>query len=258
MTKTDERTGIALVTGAADRLGAALARTLAQAGYAVVIHYNTSAEKAQAFVDELKANGHEVAKVQADLTNRADRSRVIAEAASHFGPLNVLVNNASTYNQDDLATLKEDYWDNHFAIHAEAPLFLARDFAAQLLEGEKGNIINVIDERVLNPYPAALSYHLSKSALWTATQTLANQLAPRIRVNAIGPGPILPEAGQSQAAYDARSREALLGSNAEPSDAAAALLYLLSAQKVTGQMLAIDAGEHLRWPEWRGPTPRQS
>ena len=246
------------MTGAADRLGATFARALAEAGYKVVIHYNTSADKAQAFADKLKSDGHETATVQADLTNRADRARVIAEAGEKFGPLKVLVNNASTYDQDDLATLKEDYWDAHFAIHAEAPIFLARDFAAQLPKDAKGNIVNVIDERVLNPYPAALSYNLSKSVLWTATRTLANQLAPNIRVNAIGPGPILPEAGQSQAAYDARSAEALLGSNAEPADAAAALLYLLSAQKVTGQMLAIDAGEHLRWPEWRGPTPRQS
>lgn len=253
----DTPKGVALITGAADRLGAALAHALAATGYRVIIHYATSADKARALVSKIAATGRQAASVQADLTKRADRSTLIAKAAAPFGPLSVLVNNASIYEKDSPQTLDEVLWDQHFAIHAEAPVFLARDFAAQLPENTEGNIVNIIDERILHPTPASFSYNLSKSVLWTATQTLAQNLAPRIRVNAIGPGPILPEAGQSPQSFAARNTKSLLGSVASPDDVVKTLLFLLDSPAITGQMLAIDGGEHLSWSERRGPTPRQ-
>lgn len=246
---------VALVTGAADRLGAVLARTLHQNGYKVVIHCNSSTEKADKLAAELGAGA---AVTQANLTERKDRATLIAKAAEHFGPLTVLVNNASIYNLDSIETLAEDYWDTHFAIHAETPVFLSRDFARALPDGQHGCIVNIIDERVLHPNPAAFSYYLSKSVLWTATQTMAQSLAPSIRVNAIGPGPILPEVGQSDDDFDDQASDRLLNRNADPAGIADALMYLINAQAVTGQFMAVDGGDHLAWSPLRDKTPRQS
>jgi NAD(P)-dependent dehydrogenase (short-subunit alcohol dehydrogenase family) len=248
---------VALVTGAADRIGATMARRLAAAGYAVVVHYRSSAEKAEAVADSIKAAGGRAALVKADLTLRPERAGLIAGAAKPFGPLTVLVNNASLFERDSIADVEEALWDAHFAVHAEAPVFLARDFAAQLPAGVPGNIVNIIDERVLHLSPAYLSYTLSKATLWTATRTLAQSLAPNIRVNAIGPGATLPHQGQTEARFAAAIAREPLGRGTTPDEIADALLYLLSAPAVTGQMLALDGGRHIRWPELSGPTPRQ-
>lgn len=249
--------GVALVTGAARRVGAVVVRRLAQAGYGVLVHYRGSAEAAERLASEIEASGGRAATVRADLSDRAERSRLVAEAARPFGPLSVLINNASSYEPDSIETLDEKLWDRHFALHVEAPLFLARDFAAQLPEGVEGNVINMIDARVLQPVPAFMSYHLSKTALYEATKTLAQSLAPRIRVNGVGPGPTLPEHGQSEAAFKAVGDRMLLGRGSPPDEIADAILYLLGARSVTGQMLAVDGGIHLEWPKWADPTPRQ-
>ncbi len=246
--------GTALVTGAANRLGASLARGLAANGYRVIIHYSSSRDDAETLAAEI---GHDIAATaMADLTSDQARAALIDAAGKPFGPLTLLVNNASLFERDSADTLDEDVWDRHFALHAKTPAFLAQAFATQLPAGQTGNIINIIDERVLHPAPAAFSYHLSKSVLWMATRTLAQSYAPRIRVNAIGPGPILPEAGQSQSDFDRRSADNLLQHAASPADAVQAMLFLLNAPTITGQMLAIDGGEHLGWQERRGPTPR--
>ena len=158
--------------------------------------------------------------------------------------------------RDSIADVDEALWDAHFALHVEAPVFLARDFAAQLPPGSEGNIVNIVDERVLLLSPAYLSYTLSKAALWTATRTLAQSLAPRIRVNAIGPGPTLPHKGQTPAQFDASLAGAPLGRGTTPDEVADVLMFLLRAPAMTGQMLALDGGRHMRWPEKSGPTPR--
>jgi len=247
---------IALVTGAGDRIGAAIARALAGAGHAVIIHYRSDAEGAAQVRAAITAAGGAAATVRADLADRAQRAGLIAEAAGHFGPLTALVNNASVFDPDSVFDLDETLWDRHFAIHAEAPIFLARDFAAQLPAGAGGNIVNIIDERVLHPAPAYFSYTLSKSVLWTATRTLAQSLAPAIRVNAIGPGPVLPHTRQDQAAFDAGVRQLPLQTHAGPDDIAGAVLMLLNTPSMTGQMLALDGGRHLEFPDRRAPTPR--
>lgn len=245
----------ALVTGAADRVGAVIAMRLAAAGYAVLVHYHASRAKAEAVVAGIRAAGGRAQAVRADLADRRQRAGLIAAAAAPFGPLTVLVNSASLFERDSAFDVDETRWDAHFAIHAEAPVFLARDFAVQLPAEAEGNIINVIDERVLHLSPAYFSYTLSKATLWTATQTLAQTFAPAIRVNAIGNGATLPQRGQTMAQFAAVAEYAPLKRNTTPDQVADAILFLLNAPAMTGQMLALDGGRHIEWPARSGPTP---
>lgn len=248
---------IALVTGAADRVGAAIARRLARDGWAVVVHYRSSAEKAEAVAAEIRAAGGNAATIGADLADRPQRAALIANAAALFGPLTLLVNNASSFERDAVADLDEALWDAHFAVHAEAPAFLSRDFAAQLPAEARGNIINIIDERVLDLSPAYFSYTLSKAVLWTMTRTLAQSLAPRIRVNAIGPGPTVPPPHVAPDAHARRLTELPLGRSAGPDGIADGVAAILTLDAMTGQMIVLDGGEHIEWPARRGPTPRR-
>lgn len=249
---------VALVTGAPDRIGAAIAGRLAAEGWKVVVHYRASAKKAAATVARIEKSGGAAALVQADLADRKARAGLIAAARKPFGPLTLLVNNASSFERDAVTDLDEALWDAHFAVHAEAPAFLARDFAAQLPARAEGNIVSIVDERVLDLSPAYFSYTLSKSVLWTMTRTLAQSLAPRIRVNAIAPGPTVPPPHVTKAAHDRRLRELPLGHGADPADIAEGVIHILAMQAMTGQMIALDGGEHLEWPERRGPTPRRT
>lgn len=247
---------VALVTGASDRIGAAIAFALAMEGHAVVIHYRSGAEGAKALRARIRAEGGRADILMGDLGNRKQRSTIIARASEFFGPLTVLINNASIFEPDSARDIDEALWDAHFAVHAEAPIFLARDFAAQLPQGIEGNIVNMIDERVLHPTPAFFSYYLSKSVLWTATRTLAQSLAPAIRVNAIGPGPVLPNSRQTQAEFDASVEALPLQRHAGPEAIARGVLAILAMPSFTGQMLALDGGEHLEYVSKSGPTPR--
>ncbi|HEX4297672.1 MAG TPA: SDR family oxidoreductase [Devosia sp.] len=249
--------GVALVTGAADRLGAAMALALAGAGYAVIVHHRGGADKARALVAEINATGGRAAALKADLAVRAQRAALVGKAARPFGPLTVLLNNASQFEPDSVADLDDELWRQHFAVHVEAPAFLARDFAAQLPAGIEGNIVNIVDERVLHLTPNYFSYTLSKATLATMTHTLAQSLAPRIRVNAIAPGPTLREKSQTVAAFRQSQAGSPLGYGATPADVAGALLYLLDARAVTGQLIAVDGGRSVDFPPRRGPTPRR-
>jgi NAD(P)-dependent dehydrogenase (short-subunit alcohol dehydrogenase family) len=256
MKKPTNQDRVALVTGAANRLGAAMARALAADGWAVVIHHRGGHEDAMALVADITAAGGQAALVKADLAIRRQRSGLVAKAAAAFGPLTLLINNASSFEPDSVTDLDEELWDRHLAIHLEAPAFLARDFAAQLPANFQGNIVNIIDERVLHLTPNYFSYTLSKAALWTMTQTMAQSLAPRIRVNAIGPGPTLKEKGQSQAAFDKSQANAPLGYAANAGEVCDALMYLLRARSVTGVMIPVDGGKHIDFPATRRPSPR--
>jgi NAD(P)-dependent dehydrogenase (short-subunit alcohol dehydrogenase family) len=257
MKKPTNQDRIALVTGAANRLGAAMARALATAGWAVIIHHRGGQDDARALADEIVKAGGFAAILRADLANRRQRAALIGKAGAFFGPLTLLVNNASSFEPDSIADLDETLWDRHIAIHVEAPAFLARDFVAQLPAKVQGNVVNIIDERVLHLTPNYFSYTLSKAALWTMTQTMAQSLAPRIRVNAIGPGPTLQEKGQSQAAFDKSQAAAPLGYAANASDVCDALLYLVGARSVTGIMIPVDGGKHLDFPSSRSSSLRK-
>lgn len=239
--------GTVLVTGGAKRIGRAIVEDLAVHGFAVAIHCNRSRKDADELAASINGQGGRAAVVVADLADMEAVSGLVATAEAALGPVSLLVNNASIFEQDQLADFEWDVWDRHFAIHAKAPVLLARKFAAALPEGSEGLIVNIVDQRVLRPTPRHFSYSLSKSTLWAATQTMAQALAPRIRVNAIGPGPTLPSARQDRADFDKQVDGLLLKRATDLGEFGATIRYLWQAKSVTGQMIAIDGGQHLAW-----------
>ena len=232
--------GWALVTGAARRIGRALALTAARAGYDVVVHHHST--DAAETVAAVEALGREARAVRADLDDAA-----ACRSLAGGGELRLLVNSASLFNDDRIATLTPEGWDAAMAANLRAPVLLAQAFAAALPAGADGLIVNVIDQRVLRPSPQFFSYAVSKAALWAATQMMAQGLAPAIRVNAIAPGPTLASIHQSRADFDAERGAVLLGHGASPGEIGQALAYLIDAGSVTGQMIAVDGGQHLSW-----------
>ena len=236
-----------LVTGAAKRLGRAIALDLGSAGWNVALHYKTSAEDAEAAAAQIRGHGVTAALLQADLAREAESETLVSRAAAAIGPLTALINSASIFENDDWRSATRASWDLHMEVNLRAPLALSQRFAAQLPDGAAANIVNIIDQRVLKPTPQFLSYSLSKAGLHWLTTTLAQGLAPAIRVNAVGPGPTLRNERQSEADF-ARQRDAtILGHGADPADICAAVRYLLDAPSVTGQMIAVDGGQHLIW-----------
>jgi NAD(P)-dependent dehydrogenase (short-subunit alcohol dehydrogenase family) len=247
MANTSQQTlGAALVTGGARRIGRAIALALAQAGFTVVLHAHRSRQDAEALADEISQRGGHAAVVMADLAD--DKAvRALVPAAAKFGPLTLLVNNASEFTEDEIATLDRAHFDRTFSINLAAPLFLAQAFAEQAPAGSDVSIINILDQRVLRPTPRFFSYALSKSALHTATMTLAQALAPAIRVNGVAPGPVLPSPRQTAAQFAEQARALPLQRGPTPEDIAAAVVYLAGARNVTGAVIAVDGGQHLAW-----------
>ncbi len=237
----------ALVTGGAQRIGRRIVERLTAEGYAVAIHCRRSADEAERMADRIRQAGGEAVVVQADLAEADAVERLVPEAVQALGPLTLLVNNASEFEPDEIETLTQERWDRHFAVNLRAPAFLARDFAHQLPAEGQGCIVNIVDQRVWKLTPQFFSYTLTKAALFTATQTMAQALAPRIRVNAIGPGPTLSNIRQGDEDFDKQSSAVLLGHGGTPDEIADAVLYLAKAGSVTGQMIAVDGGQHLAW-----------
>ena len=234
-----------LVTGAAKRLGCAIALHLAGAGWNVAIHYHGSAGEAESAAQAVRALGMKAATLKADLSREEETAQLIGRAAAEFGSLTALVNSASLFENDDWQSASRASWDAHMETNLRAPFLLSQTFARQA--PGKGAIVNILDQRVLKPTPQFLSYSLSKAGLLWLTTTLAQALGPDIRVNAVGPGPTMRNARQSEEDF-ARQRDAtILKHGAEPEDVAKAVRYLLEAEAVTGQMLAVDGGQHLIW-----------
>ncbi len=240
--------GAALVTGAGRRIGRALALEAARAGYDVAIHHRASADEAEETAADVRALGRRAALVRADLSLEDETGGLVAQASRALDlPVTLLVNSASAFEDDRVGTLSRQTWDLHLETNLRAPLVLAEAFAAALPADRAGLVINIIDQRVWRPNPQFFSYSLSKAGLWWATQTLAQALAPRIRVNAIGPGPVLPSVHQAPGEFEAEAAGTLLQRRATPDEIAAALRYLIDATSVTGQMIAVDGGQHLGW-----------
>ena len=248
--RADTGRGVALVTGASRRIGRALALALGQAGYDIAIHARGEDADADALAREMTASGRRTAVVHADLADETSTRTLVDQAVEALGPLTLLVNNASLFYDDRLETADRESWGAHMDVNLRAPILLAQAFAAGLdpaLPDGEAMILNIIDQRVLKPNPLFFSYSLAKSALWTATRTMAQGLAPRIRVNAIGPGPTLASIHQDEATFAAVAAAVPLGRGSDISDICGAALYLVDARAVTGQMIAVDGGQHLAW-----------
>ena len=237
-----------LITGAAHRVGRAIALDLAAHGWGIAVHYNRSEAAARAVVDLIVGAGGEAVPVRADLGAEAETAALVPAAAAALGrPLSALVNNASSFEKDTLTTMTRASWDLHMEANLRAPCVLAQAFAAALPEGERGAIVNLVDQRVRKPTPQFFSYAISKAALAWVTVTMAQELAPRIRVNAIAPGPTLRNVRQSEGDWQAQVDATLLRTGSPPAEIVAAVRYLLGALAVTGQVLVVDGGQHLAW-----------
>ena len=236
----------ALITGAGRRIGRAIALALSRAGYAVVLHAHTSRAEAERLAAEIAGAGGRASVVLADLADPA-AVRGLIPAARAFGPLTLLVNSAAEFEPDEIRTLERARFERTMAVNLAAPLFLAQAFAAQAPEGADASIVNIVDQRVLKPTPRFFSYSLSKSALASATVTLAQALAPKLRVNAVAPGPTLPSPRQTPEQFARQAAAVPLQRGPTPEDIAAAVLYLAQAKSVTGTVIAVDGGQHLAW-----------
>lgn len=237
----------ALITGAAKRIGRAIALDMAAHGWSIAVHYYSSPGEAEETRDAIRDAGAEAALVQGDLADGGAMASLVDAAQSALGPVSCLINNASVFQHDDIATMTAESWEEHIAVNLRAPVFLAQRFAAALPADEEGVIVNLIDQRVHKLTPHFFSYTISKAGLWTATRTLAQALAPRIRVNAVSPGPTLPNVRQRDEDFARESRATLLGRGPEPEEIAAAVRFILDAPSLTGQMITLDGGQHLVW-----------
>ncbi len=211
------------------------------------MHHHLSAEDAEAVVVEIGAIGGVAAVVSADLAREDETAGLVDRAAEAVGPLSALINNASVFERDDAMDATRTSWDLHMEVNLRAPFVLTQGFVRQLPEGQAGNVVNILDQRVWNLTPFFTSYTLSKVGLWTLTQTLALALAPRTRVNAVGPGPTLPSQRQTPESFRRQWSALPLSRQVQPEEVAAAVRFILDAPSVTGQMIAVDAGQHLCW-----------
>jgi len=245
-----DRSKAALVTGGAKRVGRAIVEDLARHGWAVAIHHRHSVVDAERLVEDIVQAGGRAVSVSADLSQEEPVSSLVSRSAEALGlPLTLLVNNASTFQNDTAETADRESWDRHIEPNLRAPLVLSQAFAKQLPDDLAGNIVNIIDQRVRNLTPYYLSYTVSKAGLWTLTRTLAMALAPQIRVNGIGPGPTLAAEQQTDDQFERQWRSLPLQRPVDPLEIANAIRFLVTTPSMTGQMLALDSGEHLAWAQ---------
>jgi NAD(P)-dependent dehydrogenase (short-subunit alcohol dehydrogenase family) len=237
----------ALITGAAQRIGRALALELAADGWRIGLHCRNSAADAESLAAEIAASGGKAAILPADLADITAVEGLVPSCSAALGAPTLLINNASMFVHDSVATLDPQLWDKQLAVNLKAPVFLAKAFATSLPDGQHGNVINMIDQRVWKPTPRFFSYSASKAALWSATRTLAQALAPSIRVNAIGPGPTLRSTYQTEEEFRLQCLATILGRGTTPREIVHAIRYILDAPAMTGQMIALDGGQHLAW-----------
>lgn len=238
---------VALITGAGKRIGRAIACDLAQHGWSIGLHCHASREEAESLAAEIRGLGVAAAVLQADLADAEAVERLVPACAEALGPPSCLVNNAALYIHDDILSLDPKVWDRQMAVNLKAPVLLAGALARRLAKDATGTIVNIVDQRVWRPVPSYFSYGASKSGLWSVTRTLAQALAPRIRVNAIGPGPVLPNIYQTPEEFAAECAATPLGRATRPQEIADAVRFIIDAPAMTGQMIALDGGQHLAW-----------
>lgn len=248
----------ALVTGGARRIGRAIALGLATQGFDIAVHCRASREAADATCEEIRHLGCRATLLQADLAREAEAEGLVARAAAALGPIGVLVNNASPFERDAWHDATRASWDAHVEPGLRAPFALMQQFARALPAAADGVVINMLDQRVWSITPHFVSYTVAKAGLWALTQSMALALAPRIRVNGIGPGPALPNARQTEEQFARQCAATPLGRGTSPDEIARAVLAILALPSMTGQMLALDGGQHLQWqPGRHGPPPEE-
>lgn len=238
---------VALVTGAGRRIGRAVALDLAQAGFDVAVHCSGSRDEAEAVAALVRAQGRRALVLVADLTREAETEALVAQAERELGPVGVLVNNASTFERDEALTATRAGWDFHMEVNLRAPFVLTQQLARRLPAGAEGVVVNLLDQRVWNLTPHFTTYTLSKAGLWTLTQTLALALAPRVRVVGVGPGPALPSTRQTDQQFAAQCATTPLRRGTDPDEICRAVRFAVGARSFTGQMIALDGGQHLQW-----------
>ena len=241
----------ALVTGGAQRIGRAIAIALAEAGFDVAVHCHASRDACDAVCAEIRALGRRAVRLQADLANEAETQALFPAAAQELGPVGVLVNNASRFERDEWHNATRESWDAHIEPNLRAPFVLMQHFAEALPHAAQGVVINLLDQRVWSITPHFVSYTVSKFGLWALTQSMALALAPRIRVNAIGPGPALPSLRQTPEQFARQCAAMPLHRGTSPEEIARAVITILGLPGMTGQMLALDGGQHLQWGSGR-------
>jgi NAD(P)-dependent dehydrogenase (short-subunit alcohol dehydrogenase family) len=239
----------ALVTGGGRRIGRALALGLAEDGFAVAVHYHRSSAAAEAVAATIRANGGAALALGADLADEDAVCALLPQAERALGPVGCLVNSAAVFDDDTVATVTRESWDRHLAVNLRAPFVLIQEMAARLPAAAGGVVVNMLDQRVWSLTPYFVSYTVAKTGLWTLTQTMALALAPRIRVNGIGPGPVLPSSRQSPEHFLRQRAQMPLGRGTSPPEIVAAMRFILAAPSMTGQMIALDGGQHLGWAQ---------
>ncbi len=247
----------ALITGAARRIGREIAISLAQDGYDIVIHFSKSEKEANSLQKQLGKLGVRAVCLRANLLQDREIEVLIDRAREKINKdLSVLVNNASIFEKDSMLTMSMDSWDRHIFSNFKAPVFLSQSFAKQVPESQtdingeiisSANIINVVDQKVLNSNPKFMTYTLAKLGLWNFTKLAAQALGPRIRVNAIGPGPVLKAHFETEVSFQKKRKGTLLQRGSDVHEICRAIRFILSSPGLTGQMLSIDGGEHLNW-----------
>ena len=246
---SDRHKKTVLITGAAKRIGKAIARGMAADGWRVVLHYGTSREEAESLVQVIRDDGGDAVTVHADLCDEEQTGSLIPKAFKMAGPISCLINNASLFEEDSAETASRESWDAHMQINLRSPFVLIQALRDQLPEGFEGNVINIVDQRVRNLTPHFLSYTLSKAGLWTLTQTLALSLAPHIRVNAIGPGPVLANSRQTKEAFIKQWSSLPLSRSVAPHEIVDAIRFIIDAPSMTGQLIALDGGQQLGYSQ---------
>jgi len=236
-----------MVTGAAKRVGRSVALDFARRGWAVAIHYRRSEAEAHAVVARIRSEGGRAVALRADLAREDEVQQLLPQATQALGPLRCLINNASSFERDGALDATRASWDLHLESNLRAPFVLIQHFARQLQSGDQGNVISIIDQRVWNLTPHFVSYTVSKAALWTLTRTLATALAPTVRINAIGPGPILPSIHQTNESFGRQCASMPLQRGTTPEEICRAIQFILESPALTGQMIALDGGQHLGW-----------
>ena len=243
-----------LITGSAKRIGRSLALDFADQGWDVAVHYHSSRDTANQLATEIRSRGVAATAVTCDLSDTDAVLTLVNRAAEQLGPITCLINNASEFRFDSIADMTPSGWDLHLDVNLKAPVFLAQSLADNLPAGAAGNVINSIDQRVWNLTPDFFSYTVSKAGLWSATRMLAQALAPNIRVNAIGPGPVLKSIHQTEEDFAQEAQSTLLKRGSSPEEIAAAIRFILECPAMTGQMLALDGGQHLMWSDTANPA----